>query len=216
MRGQKNGAGRAPLDLPANAGSAHVVLRIMKRSKAIASSTWLPFFFAAPAHSAPAQTPAVQRQNRPETPAVARRDVICFAYYTVNQGVLKLTAQLCPLQDGETREATWRPRPGMTGKPSPLRVSQRTTTRIIATTRPGPRIFAWNDGMKVAPYRIAWRSVAWRHTRAASARIPLASAKSPGRVHRQLEPGPTAQARSHRQPQGPGSRPAVLLRRPGV
>ena len=63
------------------------------------------FFFAAPAHPAPPQPPPAQRQNRPEIPDVARQDAICFAYYTVNQGVLKLTAQLYPLKDGETREA---------------------------------------------------------------------------------------------------------------
>jgi hypothetical protein len=79
----------------------------MKRSKAIASTLLVAAcFLAAPAHSAPAQSPPTQRRNRPEIPAVARAEAICFAYYTVNQGVLKLTAQLYPLQDGETREAT--------------------------------------------------------------------------------------------------------------
>jgi hypothetical protein len=79
----------------------------MKRSQAIAASILVAaFFFAAPAHSAPAQNPAAQRRNRPEIPAVARPEAIGFAYYTVNRGVLKLTAQLYPLQDGETREAT--------------------------------------------------------------------------------------------------------------
>jgi hypothetical protein len=67
----------------------------MKRSKTTASSILVAaFLFAAPAHSAPAQRPQAQRQNRPEIPAVARRDAICFACYTVNQGVLKLTAQM--------------------------------------------------------------------------------------------------------------------------
>lgn len=43
-------------------------------------------------------------QNRPVIPEVARPEVIGFAYYTVNRGVLKLTAQLYPLRDGESRE----------------------------------------------------------------------------------------------------------------
>ena len=78
----------------------------MTRSKAAASSILVAVSFcAAPAHPAQPQTPPAQRQNRPEIPDVARRDAICFAYYTVNQGVLKLTAQLYPLKDGETREA---------------------------------------------------------------------------------------------------------------
>ena len=78
----------------------------MTRSKAAASSMLIgAFFCAAPADPAQPQPPAAQRQNRPEIPDVARRDAVCFAYYTVNQGVLKLTAQLYPLKDGETREA---------------------------------------------------------------------------------------------------------------
>jgi hypothetical protein len=43
--------------------------------------------------------------NRPEIPEVARPDAICFAYYTVHRGTLKLTAQLYPLKDGESRAA---------------------------------------------------------------------------------------------------------------
>lgn len=43
------------------------------------------------------------RQNKPEIPEVARAEAICFAYYTVHRGVLKLTAQLYPLQEGESR-----------------------------------------------------------------------------------------------------------------
>ncbi len=46
------------------------------------------------------------RQNRPDIPEVDRSAVICFAYYTVNKGVLKMTAQLYPLREGESREAT--------------------------------------------------------------------------------------------------------------
>jgi hypothetical protein len=79
----------------------------MNRSKAAVSSVLLAaLLVAAPAHGATAQPTPAQRQNLPEIPDVARQDAICFAYYTVNQGVLKLTAQLYPLQDGESREVT--------------------------------------------------------------------------------------------------------------
>jgi hypothetical protein len=43
--------------------------------------------------------------NRPEIPVVQRSEAICFAYYTVHGGVLKMTAQLYPLEEGESREA---------------------------------------------------------------------------------------------------------------
>ena len=79
----------------------------MNRSQAIASSILVTaFFFAAPIHSAPAQRSEAPRRNLPEIPDVAREDAIGFAYYTVNRDVLKLTAQLYPLLDGESREVT--------------------------------------------------------------------------------------------------------------
>jgi hypothetical protein len=79
---------------------------ILKPNGTIASSILAAsLLFTAVAHAAPAQRPQAQRQNRPEIPEVARQDAICFAYYTVNKGVLKLTAQLYPLRDGESREA---------------------------------------------------------------------------------------------------------------
>jgi len=40
----------------------------------------------------------------PVIPDVPRDEVICFALYTVSDGVLKLSAQLYPLRDGESRE----------------------------------------------------------------------------------------------------------------
>jgi len=72
--------------------------------KAGAAGDPVPGPASATTDASPAQRPAAHRQNRPEIPAVARRDVICFAYYTVNKSVLKLTAQLYPLQYGESRE----------------------------------------------------------------------------------------------------------------
>ena len=71
--------------------------------------------FASPTQAASAPR-AQQRQNKPEIPEVARKDAIGFAYYTVNRGVLKLTAQLYPLQDGESRAATLEVRDGNTWK----------------------------------------------------------------------------------------------------
>jgi len=46
-------------------------------------------------------------EGRPDPlviPEVAREDVICFALYTVHEGVMKMTAQLYPLEEGEPRE----------------------------------------------------------------------------------------------------------------
>ena len=71
----------------------------------------LPFIILAVAWLLALPTPATgapraqQRRNKPEIPEVARRDAICFAYYTVNRGVLKLTAQLYPLRENESRLA---------------------------------------------------------------------------------------------------------------
>lgn len=44
-----------------------------------------------------------ERQHVPLIPEVARDEVICFALYTVHNGVMKMTAQLYPLQAGESR-----------------------------------------------------------------------------------------------------------------
>ena len=45
-----------------------------------------------------------KNRNRLVIPEVARKDVICFAMYTVQDRVLKLTAQLYPLADDESRD----------------------------------------------------------------------------------------------------------------
>ena len=39
-----------------------------------------------------------------EIPEVSRDEIICFALYTVHENVLKLTAQLYPLADGDDRQ----------------------------------------------------------------------------------------------------------------
>lgn len=63
-------------------------------------SVALALAFAAPALGRP---PRKKRPNPLAIPEVARDKVICFALYTVHDGVLKLTAQLYPLKDGESR-----------------------------------------------------------------------------------------------------------------
>ena len=59
-----------------------------------------------PQKAAQGRRPARQRQgqNLLEIPEVARDQVICFALWTVHDGVLQLTAQLYPLKEGESRD----------------------------------------------------------------------------------------------------------------
>mgnify|MGYP002628782201 CR=1 FL=1 len=55
--------------------------------------------------------PAEAQQNRPRNagrvdlsiPQVDKKDIICFALYTVDHGILKLTAQLYPIADGDSK-----------------------------------------------------------------------------------------------------------------
>ena len=48
---------------------------------------------------------AIERKGgKPTIPEVPRDEVICFALYTVQDGVLKLSAQLYPLKDDESRD----------------------------------------------------------------------------------------------------------------
>ncbi|MHC5053719.1 MAG: alkaline phosphatase D family protein [Planctomycetota bacterium] len=63
----------------------------------------LALLTAAPALGA---KPKKKRSNPLAIPEVARDEVICFALYTVHDGILKLTAQLYPLQGGESRALT--------------------------------------------------------------------------------------------------------------
>ncbi len=64
------------------------------------------------ANAAPAPRPQSVRQNQPEIPEVARKDAIACACYTVNQGVLKLTAQLDPRHPPRHRGALQQLPPG--------------------------------------------------------------------------------------------------------
>ena len=47
-----------------------------------------------------------QQRRKPllSIPEVERKDVICFALYTVEDNILKLNAQLYPLKEGEPRK----------------------------------------------------------------------------------------------------------------
>lgn len=78
---------------------------------------------ASPSKTAPKQktdpaAKAAKGRARPEIPDVARKDAICFAYYTVSGGVLKMTAQLYPLKNGESRDATLEIQDGSSWKPA--------------------------------------------------------------------------------------------------
>jgi hypothetical protein len=96
-----------------------------------------------------AQPPSQQRttrQNRPEIPDVARQDAIGFAYYTVNRGVLKLTAQLYPLRDGESRAVQ-------------LQIHENNTWKTVATSRVTEHDYhndrqdkTWTAHFRVAPW----------------------------------------------------------------
>ena len=50
-----------------------------------------------------AQNQRGNRRNGPAIPKVAKKDIICFALYTVHEQTLKLTAQLYPIADGEPK-----------------------------------------------------------------------------------------------------------------
>ncbi len=107
--------------------------------------------------SAPAPRQAGQpRGDRPEIPDVARKDAICFAYYTVNRGVLKLTAQLYPLKPGETRAASLQVQEGS---------SWRTLARTNVTEDPYKNYredLTWTAHFRVTP---------WDETRAVRYRV---------------------------------------------
>jgi hypothetical protein len=106
--------------------------------------------------AAPASRPGPARQNKPEIPDVPRTDVIAFAYYTVNQGVLKLTAQLYPLRDGESRNAVLEIQEGTVWKPmATTRVTEEEyqNYRRDKTWTAHFRVENWDETRKV-PYRV--------------------------------------------------------------
>jgi len=97
--------------------------------------------------AAPQPKPRAGRAGLLEIPKVSKDEVICFALYTVNDSILKLTAQLYPLEDGEPRTVR-------------LEVKQDGEWKQIATTEvvnPGwtaPfRVEHW-DMTREVPYRV--------------------------------------------------------------
>jgi len=81
-------------------------------------------------------------------PDVAKKDLICFALYTVNDDVLKLTAQLYPLEDGD--DHTVRLEIEKDG-----RWQQIATAKVIEQGWTAPfRVENWDDTQNVR-YRVA-------------------------------------------------------------
>jgi hypothetical protein len=80
-------------------------------------------------------------------PQVTRDQVICFALYTVHERTLKLTAQLYPLKEGESREATLEvKRGGDWKKVAEAKVIERGWTVPF-------RVEKWDDSQET-PYRV--------------------------------------------------------------
>ncbi|MBN2475257.1 MAG: hypothetical protein JXB62_11650 [Pirellulales bacterium] len=83
----------------------------------------------------------------PKIPDVPRDEVICFALYTVQDGVLKLSAQLYPLEDGESRQVQLELNDE--GQWKPIAKAEADETGWLATFR----IEDWDHGKDV-PYRV--------------------------------------------------------------
>jgi phosphodiesterase/alkaline phosphatase D-like protein len=80
-------------------------------------------------------------------PEVTRDQVICFALYTVHEKTLKLTAQLYPLKEGESRKATLEvKRGGNWKKVAEAKVIERGWTVPF-------RVENWDDSQET-PYRV--------------------------------------------------------------
>jgi hypothetical protein len=112
-------------------------------------------FVAGPLAAGPAPR-AARRQNRPEIPDVARSNAIGFAYYTVNRGALKLTAQLYPLKDDESRAAR-------------LDIREGAGWRTVATARVTEDDY--NNYRKDKTWTAHFRVQPWDETRRAPYRV---------------------------------------------
>jgi hypothetical protein len=95
------------------------------------------------AQNQPAEGPepiTIERKGgKPSIPDVPRNEIICFALYTVENNVLKLSAQLYPLQEGESRQVV-------------LQINERNAWKQIATADADPegylaafRVEGWDD-----------------------------------------------------------------------
>jgi hypothetical protein len=110
----------------------------------------LTLAWAAPAQRQP------PRRNIPEIPEVARGEAICFAYYTVHRGVLKMTAQLYPLEEGESRVAKLEIKNGADWKTvAATRVTEDdyNNYRKDKTWTAHFRVESWDEN-RSAPYRV--------------------------------------------------------------
>lgn len=101
------------------------------------------------AKKAPTKKPATKSKGADlSIPEVSRDKVICFALYTVNNNILKLTAQFYPLQEGESRKARLQIKDGRNWK-------QVAETDIIEQGWTAPfRVEGW-DMTKTVDYRVA-------------------------------------------------------------
>ncbi len=91
--------------------------------------------------------PPAPRNEPLVIPKVARDQVICFALYTVHRGVLKLTAQLYPLEPGEPRAVRLEVRQGGSWR----KIAE---TAVITPGWTAPfRIRDW-DASRDVPYRV--------------------------------------------------------------
>ena len=107
-------------------------------------SAGLALSLAAPALGRPARK---ERPNLLTVPKVARDEVICFALYTVHAGILNLTAQLYPLEDGEDRTLQLEARLGGEWR-------EVAETEIVNPGWTAPfRVEGW-DVTKEVPYRV--------------------------------------------------------------
>jgi len=105
---------------------------------------------AAQAAVAKKKPPAKQAADLLEIPQVGKDQVICFALYTVHNNVLKLTAQLYPLDQGDPR--TLRLELSRDG-----RWQQVATTKVITPGWTAPfRVENWDMTQEV-PYRVRHR-----------------------------------------------------------
>jgi len=119
------------------------------RSAALAALVLLTAFSTGWAQPASGPEPFRREGKREKLviPEVPRDKVICFALYTVHRGVLKLSAQLYPLKDGESRQVS-------------LQIKENGHWKTIATSRVDEvgwlatfRVENW-DQSRTVPYRV--------------------------------------------------------------
>ncbi|MBX3179613.1 MAG: hypothetical protein KF886_19840 [Candidatus Hydrogenedentes bacterium] len=123
----------------------------------LAAAALLALGWALPA---PAQDPAPQRQGPPPIVQYDADDVFCFALYTVQDRVLKLTAQLYPLPDGADHTVR-------------LEIDRDGAWTEIASTQ------VVNPGW-TAPFRVE----KWDHTRDWNYRVVHGDASYAGRIRK--------------------------------